>query len=282
MVLGATGMLGNALVSAPSPTFEMFATIRGRHPHESQLIPSNAVKVIENVNAENSESVKNAINIANPDVVINAIGIVKQLGASITADNMRAINTNFPKLLENICITKGIRLIHFSTDCVFSGNRGNYLERDIPDPIDLYGVTKLDGEVSGAGCTTIRTSFIGHEVRNHLSLLEWAISQKGQKINGYTEAFFSGLTTIELRRLLWQIIESGEHYRGIWHMASHRINKFDLLTYINKAFDLHLEIIPDDSIKYDRSIDGSRLSERLGYAAPSWLSMIDEMAQSTS
>ena len=137
-----------------------------------QVASSNAVRLIGNVDTEDIETIQNAINIVNPDVVINAIGIVKQLSASITDDNMKYINSNFLKILANICFTKGIRLVHFSTDCVFSGDRGNYFEMDRPDLIDLYGNIKLEGEVSGDGCTVIRTSFIGHEIRNHLRLLE--------------------------------------------------------------------------------------------------------------
>lgn len=272
-------MLGHALVSAPLPEFEMFATVRGRRSNVQRDVLGDNVEIIENVNADQPGSVQGAIDLVDPDVVINSIGIVKQLGASTPIENMKAINTDFPQFLAKVCVMKGARLIHFSTDCVFSGDRGNYREADTPDPVDLYGQTKLEGEVSVAGCTVIRTSFIGQEIRNRLGLLEWAISQKGKKVKGYTEAFFSGLTTIELRRLLWQIIESDEDFSGLWHMTSHRISKFELLTLIDQAFDLKLDIRPDDGVKCDRSMDGSRLSERLKYAAPSWATMVDELAQ---
>jgi dTDP-4-dehydrorhamnose reductase len=279
LVLGGTGMLGHALVSMPNPKFELSATVRGSISSKQLKIKGENVKIIENIDADQSSSIQNAIDLVDPDYVINAIGLVKQLGDSTTTERMKAINTDLPQFLANVCVLKGIRLIHFSTDCVFSGNRGNYHETDTPDPVDLYGQTKLEGEISAEGCTVIRTSFIGQEIRNHLGLLEWAISQKGEKIKGYTQAFFSGLTIIELRQLLWQIIESDEDFNGIWHMASHRISKFELLTHIDQAFDLKLDISPDKSVKCDRSMDGSRLSKRLNYTAPSWALMVDNLAQ---
>ena len=172
----------------------------------------------------------------------------------------------------------GARVIHLSTDCVFSGRKGHYSETDSPDGEDLYGRTKLLGEVAVEGCLTIRTSMIGRELAGQHGLLEWFLSNDGGHVRGFRRAVFSGFTTNVLSELICDVIAEHRSLSGMWHVAAEPINKFDLLHLIRDAYGLSVDIEPDDSMVCDRSLDGSRFRAATGFVAPSWDAMIGSMA----
>jgi dTDP-4-dehydrorhamnose reductase len=169
------------------------------------------------------------------------------------------------------------KLIHFSTDCVFSGGRGNYTEDDHPDPTDLYGRTKLLGEVSAPDSLTLRTSIIGQELRGHHGLIDWFLGQRGRHPKGFAHARFSGLTTLDFAELVGYIIRAQPDLHGLWHVSSDPISKFDLLRIVNRIYRLEIDLARDETFVCDRSLDSARFRERTGWQPPSWEDMITRM-----
>jgi dTDP-4-dehydrorhamnose reductase len=212
-----------------------------------------------------------------PQTVINAIGVVKQRAEANDAIQSLEINALLPHRLAVLCEAAGARLIHFSTDCVFSGRRGKYRETDVPDAEDLYGRTKYLGEPGGEHCVTLRTSFIGRELTRKTGLLEWFLAQRGT-IRGYTKAIFSGFTTLEMTRIIEKVLTTPV-LSGVYHVSSEPISKFDLLVMIRDALGLTTEIEPYDELQCDRSLDSSRFREALAYRPPGWKAMVEELAQ---
>ena len=172
-------------------------------------------------------------------------------------------------------------MIHISTDCVFSGKKGNYLESDESDAEDLYGRSKFLGEVAyPPHSITLRTSIIGRELKTHLGLIEWFLSQKdGDTIHGYKRAIFTGFTTDELSRVIMNEVIPHPELTGLYHVSSDPINKFDLLQMTNQAFGKKINILLDEDFFMDRSLDSTRFRQATGYQPPSWAEMIQEMAQ---
>jgi dTDP-4-dehydrorhamnose reductase len=269
-------MLGHTLIEVfkALPSLEVFGTIRSDIGVEhSKILPSQ--KLFSNFDISEDATVK-ALNKFNPDVVINCIGLVKQLAESKSSEKNILVNSLFPHQLARNCEKVGSRLIHFSTDCVFSGIKGSYLESDVPDARDLYGLSKLLGEVDYANSLTIRTSIIGHELSTKHGLVEWFLSQSNT-VNGYSNAYFSGLTTREVGNVLGNFILPQPTLSGIFHLSSSSISKFKLLQLINETYNKNIRINLDDSLKIDRSLNSKKLKALIGYISPSWESMIAEM-----
>jgi len=275
LILGAYGMVGHKLFLTLSKRFDLFATCRSFHKKWSHILPKE--RLFADVHADNFDSVIGAVQSVAPDVVINCIGIVKQLDAA--KDPVVSININalFPHMLANLCGTSGAKLIHFSTDCVFSGRKGRYTEDDICDAEDLYGRTKYLGEVSGKGCLTIRSSVIGRELGTSTALLEWFLSQRGKKVKGFSKAIYTGFTTKAMADIVIKIIEKHSALSGVWQVASKPISKYELLCMINRRMGLNVDIEKDEQFVCDRSLDGSRFVEETGIATPIWEKMIDQL-----
>lgn len=215
-----------------------------------------------------------------PDAVLNCVGIIKQLKEAKSPIPSITINSLLPHRVAEICGDIGARLVHFSTDCVFSGRKGGYLESDRPDAEDLYGRTKLLGEVSEySHAVTLRSSIIGWELGTQHSLLEWFLAQEGKKIRGFRRAIFSGLTTVEMARVVEGVLERSEPLHGLWQVASAPISKFDLLTLVRDRFKVQVEIEPHDDFHCDRSLCADRFNAAMNYVPPSWDRMIGELAQ---
>lgn len=208
-----------------------------------------------------------------PEAVINGAGLIKQrpLGQSVITASM--INSIAPHQLAGFCRMIGARYIQISTDCVFSGKRGLYTETDTPDPIDVYGMTKLLGEVTGPGCLTLRTSMIGRELKNKLGLLEWFLAQK-TPLKGFRRAIFSGLTTVELARVIDLVLSTHPDASGLYHLSADPISKHDLLQLLARHYHHPLPITPDDSVVMDRSLDSSLFRNTFQYTPPSWEEMV--------
>lgn len=214
-----------------------------------------------------------------PEAIINAVGIVKQRPTAKESIPSLEINALLPHRLAVMCRAAGARLVHVSTDCVFSGRKGGYTEDDPSDAEDLYGKSKYLGEVSDSGCITLRTSIIGLELSRKKSLIEWFLAQK-TPINGFTKAIYTGFTTIELSRVIEMMLVEHPAAFGVYHVSSDPISKFDLLMLVKKRLGLPVEIRPDDSFVCDRSLDSSRFRREFGYTPPSWEHMIDALAKS--
>lgn len=233
--------------------------------------------ICPNVSAENFESVVRAVSETKPNNVVNCIGVVKSRVTEANAEMTEHVNGDFPIKLAKLCRQRGIRLIHTSTDCVFSGRRGCYSETDVPDPVDLYGRSKLRGEPSVPGCLTLRTSFIGREHGTQRGLVEWLCSQRGGSVRGFRRAVFSGVTTSVLARLIANLVEIHD-LDGLWHVAGDPIDKYSLLKLLNDALRLGIEIEPDDFVVCDRSLNGEAFRARTGFVAPTWREMVAELA----
>ena len=214
-----------------------------------------------------------------PEAVVNAVGIVKQRTEAKEVIPSLEVNALLPHRLALMCRAVGARLVHLSTDCVFSGRKGAYRETDVPDAEDLYGRTKLLGEVSEPHCVTLRTSMIGPELSRKTSLLEWFLAQRGQTVKGFTKAIFSGFPTTELARIVERVLVEVPALHGLYHAAAGPISKYDLLTLIRDRLKLPVTIERDSTFECDRSLDGSRFQRDTGYVAPVWGTMIDDMAR---
>jgi dTDP-4-dehydrorhamnose reductase len=280
LVLGANGMLGHKLCLRWAERFECLGSTRGAPPPAlEQLLGSG--RLIGGVRAGEGgepEGVAGAIEESGCEVVVNCIGVVKQSAQASDPISSIAINSLFPHRLAALCARRGVRLIHISTDCVFSGRDGGYDEDSLPDPVDLYGRSKLLGEVQGEGALTLRTSIIGRELTGASGLLEWLISNRGGEVRGFTRAYFSGFTTGALADEIGALIEQHPGIAGVRHLSADPIDKHALLTMLNDALELEIGIVPDDSVTIDRSLDSGRLRRETGRRPPGWQQMVADLA----
>lgn len=280
LVIGATGMLGHRLaLELPRYGHEVWAAVRGPAEEFSKLGITEPVRSIGGVDVTDLTSVDRAIEISAPEVVINAAGIVKQRKESADPIASIGVNALFPHQLMALASNLEIRVLTISTDCVFTGNEGGYSETDTPDATDLYGRSKLLGELDYGNSLTIRTSIIGRELEGAKGLLEWFLENREGEVRGYSKAYFSGLTTIRLAKIIGERLVVETDLRGIYHLASERISKYELLSSIRDALGINVKIEPFEGVEIDRSLDGSKLLRRLGLDAPNWREMIDELAE---
>jgi len=277
LILGGSGMLGHKLSQTLSSRVETFTTFRTAASLAGRERIFDLDRCVTGVSAEDFPSVQGTLERIRPDVVVNCVGLVKQ--RSSAQDPIASIEANalFPHRVAAACAHLGARLIHVSTDCVFSGRKGHYSEADPPDPEDLYGRTKLLGEVDGPGCLTIRTSMIGRELGGAHGLLEWFMSRRGGTVRGFARAIFSGLTTAALSDIIGTLIADRPHLHGLVHVAGQPISKHDLLVAIRDAFSLDIEIEPDAGFVCDRSLDDARFRAATGISPPPWPEMIEAL-----
>jgi dTDP-4-dehydrorhamnose reductase len=276
LILGGGGMLGHKLWQTAAPRFEAWATMRDGRDVPPSAIPDPG-RLLAGVRAEEFDTVVRAFATVRPEVVVNCIGVVKQRREAKDPITSLTVNSLFPHRLAALCAAAGARLVHISTDCVFAGTAGRYRETDPPDATDLYGRSKQLGEVSGPGAVTLRTSIIGREINSSQGLVEWFMAQQGIA-PGFTRAVFSGLTTLELSRVIVEVVTGHPALEGIYHVASEPIAKYDLLILLNEAFGRGLDIQRDDTVSIDRSLDGAAFAAATGCRAPAWPVMIGEMA----
>jgi dTDP-4-dehydrorhamnose reductase len=273
LILGAGGMLGHKVWEVFRDRFDCRAAVRTRLP----LPLFDDERVIDGFDATNFDAVARLIAVMKPDVVVNCVGVVKQLAAAHDPIASITLNSLFPHIVARACAEAGARMIHISTDCVFAGTRGHYSENDVPDASDLYGRSKFLGEVT-AEALTIRTSIIGRELRTSNGLVEWFLSNRGGSVRGFTNAIFSGVTTDTLARILADVIEQHPDLHGLYHVAGAAISKYDLLTMLNAATGAGVMIAPDDSFVIDRSLDATRFQTATGLTPPDWPEMIAALA----
>jgi dTDP-4-dehydrorhamnose reductase len=278
LILGGDGMLGHQLFLHFRKGHDVRVTLRfGQEAYERYRLCERQTAYY-GIDARQTEGLLQVIADFRPEAVINAIGIVKQRPEGKEVIPSLEINSLLPHRLALFCRTVGARLVHLSTDCVFSGRKGNYRETDQPDAEDLYGRTKLLGEVSESHCLTLRTSMIGPELSRKTGLLEWFLAQRGQTVKGFTKAIFSGFPTVELARIIERILTEVPGLHGLYHVAAQPISKYDLLVLIRDRLRLPTTIEQDATFECDRSLDASRFCRDTGYLPPNWEMMIDSMA----
>ncbi len=277
LILGASGMLGSTLMKYffGQPNFNVHGTIRSIDSM-ANFAPEFSSKLLLDINVDSVDSLISAFNTAKPQIVVNCVGLVKQLPSS--EDPLRAlpINSILPHQLAKICSDTNSRLIHLSTDCVFSGKKGMYSEKDTPDASDLYGLSKRLGEVTYNNAITLRTSIIGHELSGQRSLINWFLSQEGM-VNGFSKAIFSGLPTVEIAKIIEQYIIPYPDLTGLYHVSADPIDKYRLLNLVAETYDKKIQIRDDSSLKIDRSLDSTLFRTATGYTPPSWNDLISEM-----
>jgi dTDP-4-dehydrorhamnose reductase len=279
LILGSSGMLGHQLWRGLHEQHETWVTLRRPVADFAEHNLFNEAKSIQVDDITDDIALERALGQAKPEAVINCVGIIKQRDeASDEALTLR-VNAEFPHHLAKRCGEIGARLIHFSTDCVFTGTSGNYTESDPSDAADLYGQSKHQGEVDDAHSVTLRTSVIGHELGTNLALLDWFLSQRGQAISGFTKAIYSGFTTLEMARIVDLILTQHPALSGVWHVASEPISKFALLQLCREKLGWEGVIEPNDEFVCDRSLNADRFNQATGYTPPSWEAMISELAQ---
>lgn len=279
LIFGGSGMLGHRLWIELSKEHNTYVTIRKNKNifPDLEMFPKDKIRF--NVEANYFEDITRAVASIQPDLVINCIGLIKQMG-HLARDPLLAISINslLPHRLSMICRVANIRMIQISTDCVFSGKNGVYTENDDSDAIDLYGRTKFLGEVYYPHCVTLRTSIIGRELKTKLGLIEWFLAQEGP-INGFKNAIYSGVTTHELARIIMDYTIPNKNISGLYHVSSDPISKYDLLQLTKQAFNKEIDILPDTDFRCDRSLDSSMFRKAVNYKPPSWKDMIEEMAE---
>lgn len=272
-------MLGHQLWRHLHARHEVWVTLRKPVAGyaEFQLFEPNMA--IVGVDASNYESLASVFKIAKPEAVVNCVGIIKQHPLALDPLASLRINSLLPHRLAEIAAISGARVVHVSTDCVFSGVKGAYREEDQSDANDLYGRSKFLGELSSANAITIRSSIIGHELETRSGLIEWFLSQEGKKIKGYERAIYTGFTTCEMARIVERVLLEWRDLNGLWHVSSDPISKYELLRIARKHYNWYGEIIRDQEYCCDRSLNSDRFRAATGYAPPNWEVMIEEMAR---
>lgn len=279
LILGGSGMLGHQLCRVLSERMEVWATFRENSDRYARfnLLPDE--RAVQNVSVLDIARLNDVLDTVEPDAVVNAVGIVKQRDEARQAIASIQINALFPHQLADLCVPRGIRVIQISTDCVFSGLRGNYTEIDVPDPVDLYGRTKLLGELNRPGCLTLRTSIIGWQLNTFSSLLSWFALQRNRRIKGYHKAIYSGFSTNVMAQLIGDILLTRPDLSGLYQIASEPISKFDLLIKLRDILGWKdIAIDSDDQFFCDRSLSGAHFSIATGWRPPTWEAMLQGLA----
>ncbi|MFH0976559.1 MAG: SDR family oxidoreductase [Spirochaetota bacterium] len=277
LILGASGMLGHTLLyELLNKGFTVYGTVRDMSSVRNHF-PNNMLdKIINNVNAGNINLIKEVIDNLDPDIVINCIGIIKQIPVSKEPLPVIAVNSLFPHQIASICKEKNRKMIHISTDCVFDGRKGLYTEDDRLSAEDLYGISKYMGEVKYDHTLTIRTSIIGHELNSKLSLIEWFLSQN-TAINGYTKAIYTGFPTVEIANIIADYVIPDQNLSGLYHVSSNPISKYELLKIVSKFYGKKIEIKQYDDFYDNKSLVSERFKLKTGYKPPDWNILIEKM-----
>lgn len=275
LILGATGLLGNTLfrLLSQSTNLEVFGTIRNIS-NVKYFITSIIKNLVTVENLEDIHSLERLLDIYEPDLVINCTSLSRSEDANL--GRLIQIYSLFPQLLSKLCRLREIRMIQISSDGVFSGNRGCYTENDIPDAVDPYGIAKILGEIHDTHVFTMRTSILGPELSQGCGLLSWFLAQK-EECRCFTQAIFSGLTTLVVAQIIRDIIIPNAYLYGVFNVSADPISKFDLLDIVRRQYGKQIQMIPDDSVIIDRSLCPERFRLATGYIAPSWQEMIESM-----
>lgn len=280
LVIGGSGMLGHTLFFelSRSPGLDVYATVRSLDI--AREFPSSLrYRLVEGVDALHFDTVIEACARVRPEVIINAVGVIRQRSDGQDPLTCIELNARFPHRLAKLAAAQGARIIHISTDCVFDGTKGQYTEDDHPTAYDAYGLTKYLGELREAPAVTLRTSIIGHEIRGKLSLVEWFLAQHGV-VTGYDRAIYTGLPTCELARVIAEYVLPDPTLTGLYHVASAPISKYSLLSLVAEIYGKTITIIRDTLNTSDKSLVADRFHLATGYICPAWPDLIIAMRNS--
>lgn len=270
-------MLGNALFSTlpkVSASYKTFGTFRDTSPVPVCRPGMLALKLQDVFDRSDLLQILKENKIS---VVVNAIGLIKQIDSELSKSDYVRINAWLPHYLVGLCDDVGARFVEISTDCVFAGTKGNYSESDKPDATDYYGLSKLLGEITDhANAITIRTSIIGHESGRAASLIDWFLSTSGT-VGGYSKAIFSGFPTVYLADIIGRYILPNTNLKGLYHVSAKPIDKFRLLSLVAQAYQHDIELVPNDALVIDRSLDSTRFRDETGFIPPDWPELISIM-----
>lgn len=274
-------MLGHKLFQVfRKRSMHVVCTIRGavRGSYLEKIGLFQPDDVIERVDAMRFEDVERVLDECKADIVINCIGVIKQRPEAKLPIPSITLNALFPHRLAVAAGARGARVVHFSTDCVFSGKKGRYTEDDPSDAEDLYGKTKYLGEVAVPNAITLRTSIIGRELARHASLLDWFLSQNHGRVRGFTRHIYSGVTAPHLAEVVADLAVHHPTLSGVYQVTSPAITKYDLLCLLREAFRLDIEITPDAEPMCDRSMVGERFDRAVGRNQPHWRNLAAQLA----
>jgi dTDP-4-dehydrorhamnose reductase len=274
LVIGANGMIGSTVLRVLSEKndWQVFGSVRDES-FKCFFSTSIGERLIPGIDVEHFDNLVNVFDQINPNIVINCAGLTKHKPAAEDPLLSIPINTLMPHRLAKLCKLVGARLIHVSTDCVFSGEKGGYVEDDFPDARDVYGMSKALGEVRYPHTITLRTSTIGHELQSKYGLLNWFLSQN-EHCKGYSRAVFSGLPTVVFAQIVRDIVIPQSHLSGLYHVAANPIDKYELLKLIANVYGITINIVPDDNLVIDRSLNSTRFNLDTGYSPPDWPELI--------
>lgn len=277
LVLGASGMLGSTVLRwFAQSDYKVFGSVRSLNSVRGLQERAPTVQFVPGVDIESLDNLTRLFADVKPDVVINCVGIVKQLAEADDPLVAIPINALLPHRLARLAQVANARLVHISTDCVYSGKKGGYLESDMPDAYDLYGRSKLLGEVDYPHAITLRTSIIGHELAGARSLIDWFLSQNNE-VKGYKRAVFSGFPTVEIARIIQDFVLPNPQLHGLYHLSADPINKFDLLSLVAKVYGKSINILPEEGFVIDRSLNSDRFRSATGFKPESWEDLIKRM-----
>ena len=271
LILGADGMIGHKMAQSLSH-FDLYLNSRSKSNYLQEYFPSSTLSNFDFLN----QNIEDLLEKTLPDYIINAVGITIRRGASYNKET-NFLNSQLPKKIDFWCKENQKKQIHFSTDCVFSGDKGNYNDLDLPDAKDNYGKSKGEGEINSNSTLTIRSSMIGREIYNKTELLEWVISNKNKKIKGFDNAIYSGVTTLWMSNTVNEIIKNYPDLYGIYNISSPPISKYDLISKINTYFNLNIEIERDSSYYSNKSLNSNKFFSETNFKKPNWDEMLSDL-----
>ena len=274
-ITGIDGMIGHKIAQSLSEEHTIIGS--SRKNIKSQDLGINDCELITHDFLK--DDILEILDKINPEIIVNCAGITIRRGINDNYDNTILLNSNLPHIIDDWTERNQSKLIHFSSDCVFSGEKGNYLDESIPDATDLYGLSKLRGEVKSKNSLTIRCSIIGREIFNHTELFEWIYSMRGKQIKGYNNVLYSGVTSIWMGRVLKKILKYHSELSGIYNISSEPITKYSLLNLINEHFKLGIEITRDTKIKSNKVLISKKFTEITDIKPPNWDDLITEFKE---
>lgn len=283
LILGGNGMIGHKVYQALRIVFDdTWVLLRQNLKDLKYKELFNFKKVIDGIDLKEFDRLSGILDDLDPDIIINSAGITIRRGVDISISNTITINSALPHFLEEWINGKsGKRLIHFSTDCVFSGKIGAYSESSIPDAVDYYGKTKALGEVTGSQSLTLRGSMIGRELANHTELLEWFLSQKGKTVNGFKNVIYSGITTVKMAEYVTKIITDFPLMSGLYNVSSVPISKYDLLKLFNENLDVRSEILINEDYHSKKDLISNRFYTETGFTIPEWKDLAIQLKENS-
>jgi dTDP-4-dehydrorhamnose reductase len=279
IILGGTGMLGHQLWKYLATCFpDTFVTIRNCRDDYGNSNLYQSESVIENIDVSDLNVVTGVLKAIQPNIILNCIALTPRREVPDNPISSIFLNALLPHHLAKVAGDIGARVIHFSTDCVFDGTTGHYKDNSLTNATDLYGRTKALGEITAGHVLTLRSSFIGRELRDGTELLEWFLAQQCE-VKGFKNAIYTGFTTLEISRVIEHLLRRYPDAAGLYNVSSDPISKYDLLKLIAEKMRPSMKVLPEEQFRCDRSLDSTRFRKEFDYTPPNWETMVEELSQ---